>query len=69
MKMKMTKLKPNEKAYDYDIDINLPVTVRFDNGNVIDLKLDSDVVEDDTLISIFRDIDKFLEKEFESGTN
>ena len=69
MKMKMTKLKPNEKAYDYDIDINLPVTVRFDNGNVIALKLDSDVVEDDTLISIFRDIDKFLEKEFESGTN
>lgn len=69
MKMKMTKLKPNEKAYDYDIDINLPVTVRFDNGNVIDLKLDSEVVEDDTLISIFRDIDKFLEKEFESGTN
>ncbi len=57
------------KEYDYDLEINLPVTVRFDNGNVIDLKLDSDVVEDDTLISIFRDIDKFLEKEFESGTN
>ena len=69
MKIKMTKLKPNEKAYDYDIDINLPVTVRFDNGNVIDLKLNSEVVEDDTLIAIFRDIDKFLEKEFESGTN
>lgn len=69
MKMKMTKLKPNEKAYDYDIGINLPVTVRFDNGNVIDLKLDSEAIEDDTLIAIFRDIDKFLEKEFESGTN
>lgn len=69
MKMKMTKLKPNEKAYDYDIEINLPVTVRFDNGNVINLKLDSEVVEDDTLIAIFKDIDKFLTKEFESGTN
>jgi len=69
MKMKMTKLKPNEKAYDYDIEINLPVTVRFDNGNVINLKLDSEVVEDATLIAIFKDIDKFLTKEFESGTN
>ena len=51
------------KEYDYDLEINLPVTVRFDNGNVINLKLDSEVVEDDTLIAIFKDIDKFLTKE------
>ena len=26
--------------YDYDIDVNIPTTVRLDNGNVLDLKLD-----------------------------
>ena len=46
--------------YDYDIDVNIPTTVRLDNGNVLDLKLTS---------KIFQDIDDFLEKEFQGGIN
>ena len=53
--------------YDYDIDINIPTTVRLDNGNVLDLKLDSRVISDSTLDKIFQDIDDFLENEFQGG--
>jgi hypothetical protein len=53
--------------YDYDIDIYIPTTVRLDNGNVLDLKLDSEVISDSTLDKIFQDIDDFLEKEFQGG--
>ena len=53
--------------YDYDIDINIPTTVRLDNGNVLDLKLDSRVISDLTLDRIFQDIDDFLENEFQGG--
>ena len=53
--------------YDYDIDINIPTTVRLDNGNVLDLKLDSRVISDSTLDRIFQDIDDFLENEFQGG--
>jgi hypothetical protein len=55
--------------YDYDIDVNIPTTVRLDNGNVLDLKLDSSVISDSTLDRIFQDIDDFLEKEFANGIN
>ena len=55
--------------YDYDIDINIPTTVRLDNGNVLDLKLDSRVISDSTLDKIFQDIDDFLENEFQGGIN
>jgi len=55
--------------YDYDIDINIPTTVRLDNGNVLDLKLDSRVISDSTLDRIFQDIDDFLENEFQGGIN
>ena len=53
--------------YDYDIDGNIPTTVRLDNGNVLDLKLDSSVISDSTLDRIFQDIDDFLQKEFQGG--
>ena len=53
--------------YDYDIDVNIPTTVRLDNGNVLDLKLDSSVISDSTLDRIFQGIDDFLEKEFQGG--
>ena len=53
--------------YDYDIDINIPTTVRLDNGNVLDLKLDGRVISDLTLDRIFQDIDDFLENEFQGG--
>ena len=53
--------------YDYDIDVNIPTTVRLDNGNVLDLKLDSRVISDSTLDRIFQDIDDFLENEFQGG--
>ena len=53
--------------YDYDIDINIPTTVRLDNGNVLDLKLDGRVISDSTLDKIFQDIDDFLENEFQGG--
>lgn len=53
--------------YDYDIDIKIPTTVRFDNGNVLDLKLDGRVISDLTLDRIFQDIDDFLENEFQGG--
>ena len=50
--------------YDDDIDINIPTTVRLDNGNVLELKLNSNVISDSTLDRIFQDIDGFLENEF-----
>ena len=50
--------------YDYDIDVNIPTTVRLDNGNVLDLKLTSKILNDSTLDRIFQDIDDFLENEF-----
>ena len=50
--------------YDYDIDINIPTTVRLDNNNVLELKLNSSVISDSTLDRIFQDIDGFLENEF-----
>ena len=53
--------------YDYDIDVNIPTTVRLDNGNVLDLKLNSKILNDSTLDKIFQDIDDFLEKEFQGG--
>ena len=53
--------------YDYDIDVNIPTTVRLDNGNVLELKLNSDVISDSTLDKIFQDIDNFLENEFQGG--
>ena len=51
--------------YDYDIDVNIPTTVRLDNGNVLDLKLTSKILNDSTLDRIFQDIDDFLENEFQ----
>ena len=53
--------------YDYDIDVNIPTTVRLDNGNVLDLKLTSKILNDSTLDRIFQDIDYFLENEFQGG--
>jgi hypothetical protein len=55
--------------YDYDIDVNIPTTVRLDNGNVLDLKLTSKILNDSTLDKIFQDIDDFLENEFQGGIN
>jgi hypothetical protein len=51
--------------YDYDIDVNIPTTVRLDSGNVLDLKLNSSILSDSTLDKVFQDIDDFLEKEFQ----
>jgi len=53
--------------YDYDIDVNIPTTVRLDNGNVLELKLTSKILNDSTLDRIFQDIDDFLENEFQGG--
>ena len=53
--------------YDYDIDVNIPTTLRLDNGNVLDLKLTSKILNDSTLDRIFQDIDDFLENEFQGG--
>ena len=53
--------------YDYDIDVNIPTTVRLDNGNVLELKLNSKILNDSTLDRIFQDIDDFLENEFKGG--
>ena len=39
--------------YDYDIDVNIPTTVRLDNGNTIDLNLTSKDLSDSTLDKIF----------------
>ena len=55
--------------YDYDIDVNIPTTVRLDNGNVLDLKLTSKILSDSTLDKVFQDIDDFLENEFQGGIN
>ena len=53
--------------YDYDIDVNIPTTLRLDNGNVLDLKLNSSILSDSTLDKVFQDIDDFLENEFKGG--
>ena len=55
--------------YDYDIDVNIPTTVRLDNGNVLDLKLTSKILNDSTLDRIFQDIDDFLENEIQERNN
>ena len=55
--------------YDYDIDVNIPTTVRLDNGNVLDLKLNSSILSDSTLDKVIQDIDDFLENEFQGGIN
>ena len=57
-------------VFDYDIDIKIPVQLRIWNEeaddvesrieNKMDLILGSEVIEDDTLQMIFRDIDNYI---------
>jgi len=52
--------------FDYDIDIKIPVALRLwkeDGTDVeqnMDLILGSEVIKDDTLQMIFRDIDEYI---------
>lgn len=56
--------------FDYDIDIKIPVQLRlWQEGaddieskieNKMDLMLGSEVIQDDTLQMIFRDIDEYI---------
>jgi hypothetical protein len=52
--------------FDYDIDIKIPVALRLwkeDGADVeqnMDLMLGSEVIKDDTLQMIFRDIDEYI---------
>ena len=56
----------DKKEFDYDIEIKIPITLRLWNkdGDEVthnmDLMLGSEVIEDDTLNMIFRDIDKYI---------
>lgn len=50
--------------YDYDIDVNIPVTLRLDKGKTVELQLTSQVISDSTLDRIFQDIDKHLEDKY-----
>ena len=52
--------------YDYDIDVNIPVTLRLDKGKTVELQLTSQVISDSTLDRIFQDIDKHLEDNSET---
>jgi uncharacterized protein (DUF302 family) len=57
-------------VFDYDIDIKIPVQLRIWNEeaddvesrieNKMDLILGSEVIKDDTLQMIFRDIDSYI---------
>jgi len=57
-------------VFDYDIDIKIPVQLRIWNEeaddfesrieNKMDLILGSEVIKDDTLQMIFRDIDEYI---------
>ena len=57
-------------VFDYDIDIKIPVQLRIWNEeaddvesrieNNMDLILGSEVIKDDTLQMIFRDIDNYI---------
>jgi uncharacterized protein (DUF302 family) len=57
-------------VFDYDIDIKIPVQLRIWNEeaddvesrieNKMDLILGSEVIKDDTLQMIFRDIDDYI---------
>jgi len=57
-------------VFDYDIDIKIPVQLRIWNEeaddvesrieNKMDLILGSEVIKDDTLQMIFRDIDNYI---------
>jgi hypothetical protein len=52
--------------FDYDIDIKIPMQLRLwkeDGADVeqnMDLMLGSEVIKDDTLQMIFRDIDEYI---------
>ena len=50
--------------HDYDIDINIPVTLRLANGETKQLQLNSSVISDSTLDRIFQDIDQHLEDRY-----
>lgn len=48
---------------DYDIDwVNIPITLRTDKNTIVHFTLDSGVLSDETLQSIFKDIDRELER-------
>lgn len=53
-------------VFDYDIKIKIPVELRIWDKeskqivNKMDLVLDSEVIEDNTLQMIFRDIDNYI---------
>lgn len=46
---------------DYDIDINIPITIRRD-GAIISLTATSSAISDETLSMIFKDLDKYIEE-------
>lgn len=60
----------DKTVFDYDIDIKIPVQLRIWNEkaddvesrveNKMDLILGSEVIKDDTLQMIFRDIDEYI---------
>ena len=60
----------DKTVFDYDIDIKIPVQLRIWNEkaddvesrieNKMDLILGSEVIKDDTLQMIFRDIDNYI---------
>jgi len=60
----------DKTVFDYDIDIKIPVQLRIWNEkaddvesrieNKMDLILGSEVIKDDTLQMIFRDIDDYI---------
>ena len=48
---------------DYDIDtIKLPIILRTDKNTIVHFTLDSGALSDETLQSIFKDIDRELER-------
>ena len=52
--------KDEESDFDYDIEINIPVTLRIGDEPEKKLVIKSDAITDSTLSMIFKDIDNYI---------
>ena len=52
--------KDEESDFDYDIEINIPVTLRIGDEAEKKIVIKSDAIADDTLQKIFGDIDNYI---------
>ena len=54
--------KDEESDFDYDIEINIPVTLRIGDKPEKKIVIESGAITDSTLSMIFKDIDNYISK-------